>query len=349
MTSTMKKTVNLDTLIKKYKYEEITIDQLAEMAQFTESQKALLPMFWDVVFNQSMLYLSDDLILNHLTNETGKGSVSDYYSNILKKYCRVDEDYIQIDKNHDLVIKYNAHSSSANLWNQKNTTKITTECYYAITGECYKKLLMRASGKNGDDARDYYIKLEKLVILMKDYISTCMQHKFKIQLEEQKNKLEQYKKINNKKDEVIKGMKSLVENTQISIKDEYIYIAVSPNEFKENKNIIGKTKNLKNRLAKYNCKKSGNNAYYFAYYRLCHDACQVENIVKKALIHFKVNGTEDVFQVRYEYLEAVIDAVLDGQDTWMILYDNLLLDSSSNDYYNKIIPLPAKKEIIEPS
>ena len=58
----------------------IPIDEikLAEIANFTQKEISMLKLFWNPCFNSTWIYLSDEIILNFLTNETGKYSINHF-------------------------------------------------------------------------------------------------------------------------------------------------------------------------------------------------------------------------------------------------------------------------------
>ena len=114
--------------LNKFNYSEVTIEQLADYFNFTDVQKNMIKRFWDSTFYDNYILLSDEIILEQLTDEKGKDALSHFYKQILLKYdskCnpyyKINDDYICITKDHDLVKMYN-NSHSLKLANQKNAS-----------------------------------------------------------------------------------------------------------------------------------------------------------------------------------------------------------------------------------
>jgi len=149
--------------------------ELAKIANFTDKEIEMLKMFWEPCFNSSWIYLSDELISNYLTDETGKNYIYHFYERILFPNCEKNVDYKEVDKNHDLV-KF----GSPKIRSDENKTKRQphNKKYYIVTGECLKTLLLQSRCDKGKETRRYYIKVENLARYMKDYILLLNQLKY---------------------------------------------------------------------------------------------------------------------------------------------------------------------------
>jgi hypothetical protein len=157
-----------EALVARFNYEEITTDALLELAQFTPTQKTMAKIFWNSVFNHSWLYLSNELIRENLTNETGPEAVTHYNDQVLKKICKEGEDYIQVTKTHPAVLYYlkvqneiadvpdtveNQSVYPPKKEGKKSTRGGALKHYFVVTGECYKSLLMMAAKAKGAETR----------------------------------------------------------------------------------------------------------------------------------------------------------------------------------------------------
>ena len=129
-----------DALIK-FEYKEPTIDIIAKYNGFTDTELDMLKIFWSDNFNEHWIYLSDEMILNYMTNETGRMSLTNFYKQVLFTDFTIDVNYKEIKKDDDLIKKYDEVFSSLNLINQKNKVTSNRKKYYAVTGETYKELL----------------------------------------------------------------------------------------------------------------------------------------------------------------------------------------------------------------
>ena len=166
----------------------IPIDEikLAEIAKFTPKEISMLKLFWNPCFNSTWIYLSDEIILNFLTNETGKNSINHFITRVLIPNYENELDYLQTDSNHEVV-----KSHSPKLVNGKSHSPILVngnrKKYYIVSGECFKNLLMQSRCEAGKETRKYYLKVEQLSRLMYSYISELKDKK--IENEEKKYNL----------------------------------------------------------------------------------------------------------------------------------------------------------------
>ena len=118
----------------------------------------MLTLYWQPCFNNSWIYLSDELILENLTNETGKDAIINFYKRIMIPTYEDELDYKQVSADNELV-KFH----SPRLANEKNKPG-NRKKYYLVTGEAYKCMLMASRSKKGKDVRKYYLKVEKLAM-----------------------------------------------------------------------------------------------------------------------------------------------------------------------------------------
>jgi hypothetical protein len=295
-----------DALVK-YEYAEATMDQLAEHLGFTESDMSRLKLIWDAAYNDGYIYLSDEIILTQLTKERAKNAITNFLERKLigcDDY-KLDLDYIKIDKNHDLVKMYD-NVCSSNLRSKQSNRGGSNKQYYAVTGETYEDLIMKANTQGGKEARKLYRRVIKLAKFMRDYIMALRNYIVTKQLEESKKQLEESRIVNT-------NMKCIIDNTKPVEKGTF-YIATSTiyasqNIFKPGH--IDKTdiKALKQRLCQYNTGKTGNDKFYFCFIK---EVCYSKSIdvrVKNILKQYKCTGEDKKEMVIYPYnlLERIID------------------------------------------
>ena len=79
----------------------IPIDEikLAEIANFTPKEISMLKLFWNPCFNSTWIYLSDEIILNFLTNSKTEDAVNNFIRKVLITNNEKEIDYLQVDKN----------------------------------------------------------------------------------------------------------------------------------------------------------------------------------------------------------------------------------------------------------
>jgi hypothetical protein len=142
----MLSSLNINDMLKKYNYTEVSNQQLAEHLNFTEEEQKMIQMFWKPAFNGSWIYLNDEIILGQLTKETGKDALTHFYKRVLlSEDYKENVDYKEINKDDELIKEYEKMSSLF----MARRTKVGKglKKYYAITGETYKDLLQRSANK----------------------------------------------------------------------------------------------------------------------------------------------------------------------------------------------------------
>ena len=83
------------------------------------------------------IYLSDNLILENLTNETGKDAIRNFYNRIMIPTYEEEIDYKQVSADNELVKFWRALGKSS-----KPETRGGKK-YYLVTGEAYNNMIDR--------------------------------------------------------------------------------------------------------------------------------------------------------------------------------------------------------------
>ena len=83
----------VELALVKYGYSEISNQQLADHMGFSPEEQRMLTMFWEPAFNGSWIYLSDEIILEQITNESGKDALTNFYKRVLltNDYRKVEQ------------------------------------------------------------------------------------------------------------------------------------------------------------------------------------------------------------------------------------------------------------------
>jgi phage anti-repressor protein len=125
----------------------------------------MIKLYWNPIFNKSWIYLSDELILENLTNEKSIYAIKNFYNQVMIPNYIENIDYKNITydefKNFHWLFLTN-ENIPLKPGNRKK--------FYLITGETYKCMLMSSKARKGKETRLYYIKIETLANTMKDYI-----------------------------------------------------------------------------------------------------------------------------------------------------------------------------------
>lgn len=323
---------------------------MAEIIGFTNREIEMLEMFWSPTFNRSSIYLSDYFIKEHL----GYKNVNAFYRDVL--HNMKDIKYTEINREHPLVIKSFGEISP----NENNIYK-SSKKYFMVDGRSFKKLCLNSSTKKGIETKNYYMKVEELAILMKDYICVYKETVMRRKEEEIKNDLEQlrlndkaYKLQLQQKDEEIKrhnrfreNMTVFNQNIQHKSKIEYLYIATTRHYANTNRFKIGKTDtSLKKRLSTYNTGRPLDDTYYFCKSFKCHNSSHLENRISSLLENFRERKNREMYQMHYKPLEAIFDFICENYDKEIDML-NELINSLLSKYCDEAPFIPEPIEIEE--
>ena len=81
--------------------------ELARLYGFLKEEIQLLNIFWKPCFNNSWIYLSDDIILEYLTNETSIYAIKNFNERILTKHpYQEGVNYQQVSADNELIKFY---------------------------------------------------------------------------------------------------------------------------------------------------------------------------------------------------------------------------------------------------
>jgi phage anti-repressor protein len=144
-----------------------------------------IKLFWVILSsNNSMIYLSDEIILSQMTNSKSKSAISDFINRKLIKCVNYTKgiDYIIINKDHELVKCYSTNSQSNK---KKDNIGKGQKKYYAVSLNTLKTLLMKTTSSTGNHTRNYFIQIETLYIQYTKYQCEF----YKTNFEEHKQKL----------------------------------------------------------------------------------------------------------------------------------------------------------------
>ena len=327
---------HLSEALIKFNYLEPSNVDLAKHIGFNDDEINRLKMFWEPTFNKGWIYLSPKMIL-----DMGYKLVSKFYAENLRPNYIENIEYKEVDENNELI-KFYVRNLSVPL----GTLKIvphkrgTPQKYYIISGNTYKKMLMRCRTKKGNDLCNYYIKVEELAIFMKDYITEL--HKYLLKIKETENDL-----LKNRVDK----MTSFVNDTKPLIKNSTIYIATSKIYASQNKFKIGNiegigNKKLKQRLSTYNTGRTDDDLFYFCYTEKVYCAMDIDYRLKKILSHFKYNKNKEMVILHYDALMKIIKIITDNH-MMESDYINIFLQKEYQSYIDRPIIIPSEINITE--
>ena len=179
--STLKPSVRsiIERAIARYGDNNITVAQLADAAGFTEREKAFAEASWALVFADEWFYLSDEIILGQLTSDTSKSSVAHFISRELiasdfiygRDYARVTPDGLIFDKEGKPMTQESCeYDINFRFPTLETGRRVNGKQYYIVSPVCMKGLLLKASTKRGNETRDYFLKVERLAVIMHDFM-----------------------------------------------------------------------------------------------------------------------------------------------------------------------------------
>ena len=99
---------NIISLALEHTKDQILTEyEFAKLMNFTDKEVDMLKVYWNPIFNHNWIYLSDELILGNLTNETKKDAIRHFYDRILLKGdFQEGFDYKEISPSDGLVNLY---------------------------------------------------------------------------------------------------------------------------------------------------------------------------------------------------------------------------------------------------
>lgn len=326
---------NVQTALMEFKFQDVSHEQLAKFTGFSDKELDMLKIFWGPCFNKSWIYLPREMIEEWFCkDDKSTSAIKNFYNRVLFKMYEENYDHKELDASDLLIKEYNSHwSKMTNRKNQKilygNRAK-----YYAVTGECFKMICM----ERNKGIRKYYIKVEELCILMKDYIQGLQAHNIKLQqqlfdkqIETQKQLLiESKEQIEEKEREHIKQLEeekkknmvltNFVENAKAKVKNQIFYIVTTDQYTAQNRYKFGgvdRRSSLKSNLNNYNRGECEGNKHYYVYIKECYNYKAIEQLLKSAIpVFFKDNKSvkNEMVHCHYDIFKEVVDTAIDNTD-----------------------------------
>ena len=343
ITSIAVSNMDIQNALVKFNYTEPTTEDFAKHAGFKDNEIDMLKIFWDPIYNEGWMYLSPTIIIDSM----GYKQISHFYKDTLKPNYKENIDYKEVDKNHDLVKIYNEflNEDQSSLGKSKHTGG-KAQKYYIITGESYKKMLMKCKTKKGESICEYYLKVEKLANLYNKY--TSILHKY-ISMENAKQLEEKSKELNEQKNQMNRMNKvnlELLTYKKQLFKNEIIYIVSSYHYVSQGIFKVGRTTCMKSRLSGHNNTHITGDKFKVLHEFKVNDATSMEAYIHKKLRGLIIDGEKEFFLCPFDLLENVIDIIINND----IIYNNTIntiidtvlklriKDYNANDWMRNIKP-----------
>lgn len=330
--------------LKKFNFTEVPVRSLAEHVGFDQNELKMLDVFWDAEFNNSWIYLSPIIVLDHLQY----GSMRNFHNDVLlqmisdpndpeksiPRYIN-DVEYKEVSVSNELVCAYNLNDEVSAI--RKTTPKRgVAQKYYIVKGKTFKKIVARA-GK-ADTFRDYFLKVEELAILMRDFMVALLKYYNSQKDEEIARNRADANRLSKEQSDVINQLKGSV---IIKNPTGWFYIATSKADMLKNHFKLGITENLDSRLVQYNTFSNNDTRVWYCDYWPVHDPSVIEKATKSLLnpYNLKVPGRtirDESYYMNYDALHELVARLCAGHHN-AVEYINRI----SSDY-ESIIKRPSK-------
>ncbi len=163
--------MKLEEALKEFKYQEVSKEELARFAQFSDEEIKMMNIFWDQCSDKGWFHLPRIVIKEwYCKEDNSKNSVYNFYRRTLFKYYEKDVDYKELERCDPLVMHNNFDTSE--FFKGKKTTKASKK-YYAVTNDCFKSIC----DMRNRSIYKTYAKIEKLIDFKKKYGEEIENHR----------------------------------------------------------------------------------------------------------------------------------------------------------------------------
>ena len=349
--------------LKKFEFKDVSFKLLAQHVGFNPDELKILDIFWDPTFNDSWIYLSPKIIVDDM----GYSRATSFYSDVLIPKYKVNEDYKEVSDTHETVIFFENLIAEISAIKKVAHKRGVAQKYYLMRGKSFKKMVMRAS--KAESFRDYFLKLEDLAILMREFMNGLLRYNSWLEKQiTQKLISDQTKRITDLEAQT-KGLdqrglllKQFADSQFIKNPTGWLYIAATQLNVTVNHFKVGITDNLDTRLTAYNTYTSPATRVYYCDYIPLHEPRAVEALSKIALLAYHLKSGSDspsdssrkiqdeTYIISYETLHNKIVDIC-KKYCKIIKSANKSLDTYKEDVYRESFPvkkeLPQKPLMIE--
>lgn len=140
------------------------------ITEFIEYKKSdididIFNLLHDVIKNKSWIFVSNKIIHNWIGYKKTESSTTDFYKK-LKYMYEINTDYKEVDKSHELIIKYNMMNKK--IENRGGFLKK----YYIISDKTLVLCLLKANTKESHRILEYFYEIHSLLISYYEYQAT---------------------------------------------------------------------------------------------------------------------------------------------------------------------------------
>jgi hypothetical protein len=267
------------------------------------------------IFDQYIAFLSENnIIYEHIE-----------YLNPKAKYFKDIENYIQ---------------------NQSNLRTLHSKRWLILSIDSFKNSIMMLNNTKANEVKNYYSNLEKIFYSYLEYIKDYHINIERIRSLNLQKKNQELQEENNQLKVTNFIINNFVDNVKSKYKNGYIYIATTGEYARKNIFKIGKTDNLKTRLATYNSGRIEDDLLYYCFFEKVYNINKVENFINNLLEDFKEKRNKENFVLHYTYLEPLVKLVIKNINEPYKYINDLIRNKLLNIYSLKPV-IPVSIEIDE--
>ncbi len=283
-------------------------------------------VFWNSLKEKSWIYLSPELI-DMIGFQGVASNRMSHCLRLLEKISKLGIEYKLVPSTHEIVCLPEKEGNNSEV---KSSRGGHNKKYYILSSRCFKKLLIKANTKYSDKIHDYYLNLEELFFDYTDYQNKYRLAKAKrtteqLMIESKKaaDALEEKLRVAESKN---LRVSAFIHNMELNQKNDNLYIVTTRQYSQYNLFKVGKTVNIKNRIATYNTGRVEDDSSFVVWKFKCHSARDLEVRVRQMLGRFAEKSSKELYMLHYDYLKMFIERIASGYDEETDAFNDFVRD-----------------------
>lgn len=284
-------------------------------------------------FSRRHLMIATSIFAPEMIKDMGYSAPSAFYRDTLRKKYRENIDFIEVSATHQLVTAWEEANRDKSLLGKSTHTGGKASKNYIVTGETLKRLALKCGTSKGDEIADYYIKVEKLVFFMREYMRAlqfhCIEMEKKVNTRLLEDKIRESAELKGKLNRLHTLNSSLVCCKKLEGLEGRIYIIADEVYASQGIFKIGRTKAMAPRMKTHNSDKIIGSTYVILSEFAVQDEVLVEHYIHAKLIHLRVKGETEIFMAPFQELFDIVRLIVDN-DGGVTSYVNAAVDVRYN-------------------
>ena len=294
----------------------LTVKELLNSMNYPMNE-LYIDKFWNNIENDKWIYIEHNMLIYMGYHSDENKNNKQNYMKLLKENFEEITDFNLINNKE---FKENSKYALAYLEYNVDCTHNKTK-HLIVSPDCFKQSLMLLKTDKAKEIRKYYLELEKIF-------------KFYLQYQAKYQEL----KLNEEKNKNTNLTKNAFDYNQL-LKKEYLYIATNTRYASQNNFKIGKTLDLKQRLASYNTSHSKGELYYYVFVsEPTYNAKSIEYILKHILTKFRNSDTNEIYVINFEFLEKIVKNICNNYNASIDYFNECIKDEMHN--MDKVSTIP---------